>query len=380
MTLKKTLMAGAAGAALFAFASPVATTADAGSLKSGNSNADVKIYGQVGRGILFYSDGGQSDWYSADADNSSTRFGFNASAKMTESVTIQAVMEQEVESNSPNDINQASDADVGGGFTQRKAEISFKSKSFGRFTMGQTSEISDGMSDGLDLGGAAIGFAGMDPSLSAGGLGFRNNNTAESLSTKTVRGSFGTLDGGRQDAVQYETPSMGGLRVQLGINSAGKEPGIGVLYDGKHGSMKVRLRGFYENATASGSDQGRYQVGGSVKHDSGISLTALYGTEEQRTTEGGDRDNWTFWAARVGYTANMNSLGPTGFGLEYRASNDKAADGDEGTAFGFAVSQNIAKAGADLFANLMVWELERNAPATELDKLVTVFVGGRLQF
>lgn len=385
MTLKKTLMAGAAGAALFAIASPVATTADAGSLKSGNSNADVKIYGQVGRGILFYSDGEQSDWISADADNSSSRFGFNASAKITDSVTISAVLEQEMESNSPNSINQASDADVGGSFTQRKAELSFKSKSFGRFTMGQTSVISDGMSDGLDLGGASIAFAGMDPSLSAGGLSFRNDNTAAKLSTKTVRGSFGTLDGGRADAIQYETPSMGGVRVQLGISSAGKEPGIGLLYDGKHGSMKVRVRGFWENANGSGTDQDRWQLGASVKHDSGISLTALYGNEDQRVNANGTnvdqyRDDWHVYAVRLGYTANMNSLGPTAVGLDYRYSEGKAADGDEGTAFGFGVSQNIKKAGADLFANMMVWELERQAPSAELDKLVTVFVGGRLKF
>lgn len=217
----------------------------------------------------------------------------------------------------------------------------------------------------------------MDTTLVGGSLLFRNDNTAKALSTKTVRGSFSSFDGGRQDGVQYETPKFNGLRFQAGINSAGKEPAVGLLYDNKHGSMKVRVRAFWENASGSGTRGNTWQVGGSVKHDSGISLSALYSTAE---LDAAGRNDPETIVARIGYTANMNTLGPTGVGLTSIFTNDKQANGDEGTAFGVGALQSISKAGAQLYAHVMWWDLERDAPAAELESIVTAFVGARLQF
>ena len=59
MTLKKYLMVGAAGAALFAFAAPVATVAEAGSIKNGSAT-DLTIYGRVSRQFMVYNDGEES--------------------------------------------------------------------------------------------------------------------------------------------------------------------------------------------------------------------------------------------------------------------------------------------------------------------------------
>ncbi len=394
MTLKKTLMAGAAGAALFAFAAPVATTAEAGKLSNG-APADLKIYGQVGRGILYYDDGNASDFQHVDADVASTRFGFDARAKLTESLEIRGKIEVEIESNTPNAVsqndNRASNSNLGGsstatGFTERKQEISFVSKSFGRLTLGQQSEISDGMSDGLDLGGAAGALAGMDTDLTAGGIIFRNNTLNNSLDAggRNIRSVFKTFDGGRTDAIQYETPNFNGLRVQIGTENGGNT-GVGVLYDGKFGSFKVRGRGFYEAVGGTvNNTEAQWQVGASVKHDSGIALTALYGSDEKKENSdlaAADRaEDETVFVGRVSYTANMNTLGATGVGLTMIMTDNRQVEGDEGFAFGGGVFQDVKKAGAALFANVMVWDVDRSGTAVELEEIVTVFVGGRLKF
>ncbi|MEP0338736.1 MAG: porin [Alphaproteobacteria bacterium] len=372
MNLKKTLMVGAAGAALFAFAAPVATTAEAGSIKNGNAT-DLKVYGQVNRNMMFYNDGEESGYRHQDGDNGSTRFGLAATGKVNESVSVGAKIEVEMQSNDPAGISQTTESDSNGtGFTQRKAEVYFSHKQFGKLTLGQQSEISDGMSDGLDLGYAAGAFAGMDSSLLVGGMLFRNDNTAAALSSTSIRNVFTTLDGGRRDAIQYETPSMNGFRAQLALQSQGIW-GIGGLYDGKMGGMQVRVRGFYENTSGDASSSGQWQLGASVKHDSGISLTGLYGATDEESGK-----NHKVYGATVGYTANMNSLGATGVGVTYQGTSDLAGDGIDGQAFGFGVNQQIKAAGTNIYGNVMFWDVD--GTTTALDSLMTFLVGAQVKF
>lgn len=371
MNLKKTLMVGAAGAALFAFAAPVATTAEAGSIKNGNAT-DLKVYGQVNRNMMFYNDGEESGYRHQDGDNGSTRFGLAATGKVNESVSVGAKIEVEMQSNDPGSISQSSEDGGGGNFSERHANLYFSHKQFGKLTLGQQSEISDGMSDGLDLGYAAGAFAGMDSSLLVAGMLFRNDNTAAALSTTSIRTVFKTLDGGRNDSIQYETPSMNGFRAQLGLESQGTW-GIGGLYDGKMGGLQVRVRGFYENTSGAGTTADQWQLGASVKHDSGISLTGLYGSSDQDSGK-----DHKVYGATVGYTANMNSLGATGVGVTFQGTSDLAGDGIDGQAFGFGVNQQIKAAGTNIYGNVMFWDVD--GTTVPLDSLMTFLVGAQVKF
>lgn len=373
MNLKKTLMVGAAGAALFAFAAPVATTAEAGSIKNGNAT-DLTVYGQVNRNMMFYNDGEESGYRHQDGDNGSTRFGLKASGKVNESVTVGARLEMEMQTNDPSSIDQSTEDGGGGSFSERLANIYFSHKQFGKLTLGQQSEISDGMSDGLDLGYAGGAFAGMDPDLLVTNMKLREDTTAAALSGTKLGDAFGTLDGGRNDSIQYETPSMNGFRAQLGLESQGTW-GIGGLYDGKMGGLQVRVRGFYENTSGAGTTADQWQLGASVKHDSGISLTALYGISDKDS--GKDHKNW---GATVGYTANMNSLGATGIGVQVTGTQDWVEDGTDAIAYGFGVNQQIKAAGTNIYGNVMFWDVDRVSTATQLDTLVTFLVGAQVKF
>jgi len=377
MNLKKSLLAGAAGAALFAFAAPVATPAEAGAIKNGAAT-DLTVYGQVSRGILFYDDGSESGYRHVDADNSSTRFGFKASGKVNESVTMGARMEVEIQSNDSNTVSQNSETDSAS-VAERLMNVYIDHKQFGRITMGQHGAISDGMSDGLDLSGAAFAFAGMDVQLGNGaGLLFRNDNTAGALSTATIGGTFTTFDRGRQDLIEYETPSFGGVKLSAAVYEQG-DWGIGGKYDQKHGSVQVRVRAFYENLSgAAGSNTAKdaWQLGASVKHDSGVSVTGLYGNSDQKT--GNDHK---VYSARIGYTANMNSLGATGVAVNYYGTEDMQGDGGEGTAWGLGVVQEIKSAGSELYGAVNFWDRDKTTAETVNTKeIVTVVVGARVKF
>ncbi len=373
MTFKKTLMAGAAGAALFAIAAPVATPAEAGSIKNGNAT-DLTVYGQVNRNMMFYNDGEESGYRHQDGDNGSTRFGLKASGKVNESVTLGAQIEMEMQSNNPNTISQSSETGGGGTFDERKALIYFSHKQFGKLVMGQESVASDGMSDGLDLSYAAGAFAGMDTSLLVAGMLFRNDTTTAGLSSTSVRTVFKSFDRGREDLIRYETPKLNGFVGEVDLYDSG-EWGIGAKYDNKFGGVQVRVRAFYENLSGSGTNGDAWQIGASVKHDSGISLTGLYG--KQDPDSGNDH---TTYGATLGYTANMNSLGATGIGVHFEGTQDVGGDNIDGQAVGIGFNQQIKSAGANIYGNVMWWDVDVPSTSTQLDSLVTFMVGGQVKF
>lgn len=380
MTLKKTLLASAAGAALFVLSAPAATVVEAGSIKNGSAT-DLTIYGRVSRQFMVYNDGEEAGYLNTDGFVGDTRFGFKAKGKINEAVSVEGRLELDFKSNDPtSDINQSNEVE-GDKYDIRHSWVSFNHKAFGKMTLGQQSTVSQGMSDGLDLGFAALAFSGMDPSLRSGGILFRNDDATGNLSSTSVRNVFTTMDRGRSEALKYETPNMNGFSGLASLYDSGNW-GIGARYDGKHGSFKVRGRAFYENLSsedgtgASGDTGDRWQVGASVKHDSGISLTGLYGQRDRDDRS----DNGVSYGVTLGYTANLNALGATGIGIHYEGTEDIAAAGIDGQAVGLGISQQIKNAGTDIYSQLMWWDADVASSATPLESVVTFLVGARVKF
>lgn len=360
-----------AGAALFAFSTP----AEAGSIKNGNAT-DLIVYGQVNRTFMVFDDGDETGYRNMDGDAGSTRFGLRASGKVNESVSVGARLEAELQSNDPATINQTNESDSLRSFKERLAFVYIDHKQFGKLTLGQASAVSDGMSDGLDLGYAAGAFDGVETGRrNVNGLLFREDNTGAALSSRTIGNFFGTYDRGRQDQINYVTPNVNGLRLEAGLYDAG-DWGAGVLYDNKFGAFKVRGRAFFESLTNSSTSEGAWQLGASVMHDSGISVTGLYG--QSLAVDGAEED--ARWAATVGYTANMNTLGPTGIGVNVSGSQDRTVVGSEAIAVGLGVNQQIKSAGTNVYGSVAFWDVDMPAGQTPLDQIVTMLVGMQVKF
>ena len=360
-----------AGAALFAFSAP----AEAGSVKNGNVT-DLTVYGQVNRTFMVYDDGEEKGYRNMDGDAGSTRFGLRASGKVNESVSVGARLETELQSNDPAAISQSVESDSQQSFKERLAYVYVEHKRFGKMTLGQASAVSDGMSDGLDLGYAAGAFDGVETGRrNVNGLLFREDNAGAALSSRTIGNFFGTYDRGRQDQINYVTPNVNGLRLEAGLYDAG-DWGAGVLYDNKFGAFKVRGRAFFESLTNSSTNEGAWQVGGSVKHDSGVSVTGVYG--QSIAVDGAEGD--ARWAATLGYTANLNALGPTGVGINVSGSEDRTVVGSDAIAVGLGINQKIASAGTNVYASVAFWDVDLPADQTPLDQVVTMLVGMQVKF
>lgn len=360
-----------ASAALFVLSAP----ADAGSVKNGNVT-DLTVYGQVNRTLMIYDDGDEAGYRNMDGDAGSTRFGLRASGKVNESVSVGARLEAEMQSNDPASIDQTNESDSLKSFNERLAYVYVEHKKFGKLTLGQASAVSDGMSDGLDLGYAAGAFDGVETGRrNVNGLLFREDNTGAALSSRTIGNFFGTYDRGRQDQINYVTPNVNGLRLEAGLYDAG-DWGAGVLYDNKFGAFKVRGRAFFESLTNSSTSEGAWQLGASVMHDSGISVTGLYG--QSLAVDGAEED--ARWAATVGYTANMNTLGPTGIGVNVSGSQDRTVVGSEAIAVGLGVNQQIKSAGTNVYGSVAFWDVDMPAGQTPLDQIVTMLVGMQVKF
>ena len=371
IALKSCTSLSLAGAAMFVLSAP----AEAGSVKNGNVT-DLTVYGQVNRTFMVYDDGEEIGYRNMDGDAGSTRFGLKASGKINESVSVGARLEAELQSNDPATISQSTESDSASGFTERLAFIYINHKQFGKLTMGQASAVSDGMSDGLDLGYVAGAFDGVETGRrSVNAVLFREDNAGAALSSRKIGNFFGTFDRGRQDQINYVSPNINGFKLEAGLYDAG-DWGAGVHYDNKIGAFKVRGRAFYESLTNSSTSEGAWQVGGSVKHDSGISLTGVYG--QSLAVDGAEDD--ARWAATVGYTANLNALGPTGIGVNVSGSQDRTVVGSEAIAVGLGFNQQIKGAGTNIYGNVAFWDVDLPSSQTPLDQVVTMLVGMQVKF
>ncbi len=115
---------------------------------SGEERVSLTLSGQVNRGLLWADDGGTSELFNVDNDNSSTRIRAAGLANVTDDLGLGAAIEVQFESNSTASVNQTNSTGVGPNtFTERKLEWYLDSKRFGRLWMGQGSTASDGASE-----------------------------------------------------------------------------------------------------------------------------------------------------------------------------------------------------------------------------------------
>ena len=180
-------------------------------VQSGNEKVNVKLYGQLNRGVLLVDDGDSTNTYQVDNDNSSTRVGLLGSVNTIEDWTIGTKFEVEFESNSSSAVDQDNQNGVGGdSFNERWADI-FINSPYGKLSVGQGDTASNNTSE-IDLSGTTVaGYS--DPNSNAGGQFFYDDST-KMLSGTRVKNVFSNFDGlSRDDRIRYDTPEWRGLKL-----------------------------------------------------------------------------------------------------------------------------------------------------------------------
>ena len=380
MNIKITLKSSVAAAAFVAVAAPVATStpAVAGAINAGQDKMSVSISGQVNKEILYQDDGTDSYTGVADTESSGTRFRIVAKGNVTESVSVEARMEAELQSSGSGDQTLQNKGRGSGqnNFNNRVTHVKFTHKAAGSLTLGQSWEAADGIQFMELDGGWIVAEAVTDHANSAL---FRNSATK---AVTTQAAFFSSIDGGRDDVIRYDSPNFGGASL-AGSLSNGDEWQIAARYGGTFGGISVNGGIAY----ISGSeDVQNDQIAGSfgVKHDdSGISAFVAAGTVDftgRPDQVTGTRPDGNQIYAKIGYDAKISDLGDTTFVIGYGETTDLAANGTDIELLNFGVVQHVSSIGSEIYAGASRQSGEAGNGVTNFDDLWAAYVGARVKF
>ncbi|MDH3412538.1 MAG: porin [Gammaproteobacteria bacterium] len=334
-----------------------------------------KTSGQVNRALEFNSDGEVSSMNSVDADSSSTRFRFTGSEDMGNGITAGVNLEIQVESNSSADSAANPTGDVNSGLSTRHANVYFAGN-FGKVTLGQGSDATDGMAFADLNNGAWMG--GVENACDFGcAVEFRGSSA--SFTGVTVGDVVTSYDGGRRDMVRYDTPAIGPLVASVSVATDSRVEGMLQAAGPVGGAGQYDLRGGYQN-----TQDGTWVISGAFKANQGTSIQAAYGAQSYKSTGGVPaREDGTYYYVKLGHDWGNNSVA-----IDYRANEDShvsagctagnAANRACGvTAFGVGFAHSIPRVNVDFYASWKMYTLEDFAGADDVNVFV---VGSRIKF
>jgi predicted porin len=345
----------------------------AAEVSSGNDSVSLTLSGQINRGLLYADDGANTALLNVDNDNSSTRVRFVGVGNYDDEISIGTVIEVQFESNSTANIKIDGSAPGGSDhFTERKLELYFDHKRYGRIWLGQGDTASNGTSE-VDLSGTSVinysGIADMAGGIEFGGFGIGPQ----------INQVFSNFDGlSRDDRIRYDTPNFGGFSLAASYADSRKSD-VALRFAGDIGGG-LKLAGAIAYAINGVVDS---QINGSASllHDSGFNVTGAAGVRDiQSGAVNPNRDPF-FWYAKLGYIWG-GGIGNTAFAIDYTVAeeieDDLAATGDELTSYGIFAVQKIDKIGTELYFGVRNHELDR--VGQNFDDVFAVLGGARIKF
>lgn len=339
---------------------------------SGNSKAKVTLYGQVNRAGLWTNDGDSSEFYFVDNDNSSTRMGVEAAAKLSGGQGLGAKIEYELESNASSVVSQL-EQDTDAEIKLRHADLWFESD-FGKLAIGRGSTASDGTAE-TDLSGTTVVTYSSIGDMAGGQLWY--DNARDSLGEVEIGDVFDNMDGlGRRDRFRYDSPSFAGITLS------------GSVIEDEAYDLAARYAREYENlgltvaAAVGWADGGRlrsyddqYSGSFSVLHASGINVSLSAG--KQKFSEGGKADP-TYWYGKLGYQTKFFDFGKSAFSIDYGSFEDIDSNGNESEAFSIAFVQKIDDWASELYFAYRQHSL--SSTGFDYDDIGALMFGARVKF
>lgn len=329
------------------------------------SGRSLTLSGQINPAFNLVDDGLSTQAFIVDNDSSGARFRLDADAPLGRA-TLAATLEIGASPNNSSDVSQL-DTQTPADFDVRRAEVSFSDPRYGRLALGQGSGAADGAAErDLSLVAGSIMYAGV--SSIAGGILFTDGTD---YSTVTVGDAFSDFNGGRLPRIRYDTPSLGPVQ---GALSWGQDDqwAVAATLGGSDGWVLGAFTVLGGAAVYGTGDDGvdyAYAASASVVHDpTGLNLTLSTGGEAR--DRGSDPSNLY---GKLGWDTNFGPLGPTGFGIDYTRDRNVAGPGAEGTSFGLAAVQRIARYHVDFYAQLRRYELDSDAEPNLRDITVGTF-------
>jgi hypothetical protein len=345
-------------------------------VSSSQPQVKVSVSGQVNRAINLANDGDSTKAYFVDNDVSNSRFRVLGLANYNEDIRFGGLLEVAFSPNNSFDVSQDNE-DSDDLIDVRRAETGVDSRRLGRIWLGKGSAATDNVAE-YDLSGLdVIMYAGVADIV--GGLQFRDDDG--DLTGLSVADAFFDFDGDRQDRVRYDTPMFGpGLQFSVSAG-ADQRYDASLNWGGDFDQWSGVEVGPFTTLAAIGisdpSEDGvdyRLMGSGSVLHNAtGLNLTVSGGMDQAD-----DGDPYNLYV-KGGWYGTLNTLGNTGFGLDFTRGNDVSTEGDTGYSVGGAIVQTIEGYGTELYSQLRWYTLDRD-DAPSVDDIVVGTVGSRVKF
>jgi predicted porin len=345
-----------------------ALAASAAAAQAQSQGFEVKLSGQVNRGVMFVDDGEQSKAFHVDNDNSSSRLRLAGDGAVMPGLKAGFLFEVEYQSSPSNLVTFADRDGPSPTLDERYIDLFFDGR-YGKLSFGQ----GDGAANGgveVDLSGTGVAHYA-DVSATGGAFAFR---TAAGGAGPTLGGVLSQQDfESRYDRLRYDTPAFAGTRLALSAGNKDsrdvREAALWYAADfGRAGRLAAALGWSQEDPTLVGGVDDE-TVGGSVSWLSPAGLNVTYGHTQREIAA--DREG-EFNYFKVGYKAGRHAVS-----LDYAMGDDQGAVGDEARSVGLAyVFTPIGW--ADLFALAKRAQLDQ--PGASYEDLTIVMVGTRLKF
>jgi hypothetical protein len=333
--------------------------------------------------VMYWNDGKSSDtYYGIDNTNSSSRFSFTGTSKVTPNVSMGFDITIEIEAGGTSSklsqfdedgkvgtqINGASAASFNASNVDsyfgdaRRAAFWIEDKNLGRLTVGRYE--SAGAITTIDLAGISAG-ASASVILVNGSFLVRGTNGAY-LGVSWANLGDPAANQGRTELIRYDSPTVAGFVLSASIGEAGDYWGVMLRYAGEFSGFRVAAGIGYENVTdtqtaplgASGpgnlndpalnGEVKAWGAGLSVLHVpsglfaqghymaadfSGTGSTAYWGQTTTGLPVGVQKKDATQWLIQAGITKNWFGIGNTAVFGEYSKNTDWGAGDGAGRSY-----------------------------------------------
>lgn len=370
----KTLAVGSSALALSAL---LAAPAVAGPTYTSDNGGSFRWYGQLNLTYQGYDDGQEDYNRLVDNANSGSRVGFWLEQPFGEN-TLKFRFETSLSLRSSDGVNQNGQGDITDWTRSdlRHVDLQWHTPRYGTFSIGQGSMAADGAT-GIDLSGTGV-VAGSAVADAAGGYFLRD--TAGNLTGIEIGDVFSTFDGTRRGRIRYDSPEFSGFTVSA---SYGEDI---LTRDADTQQYDIALN--YMN-----EDLGDFTVAGALA----VSWTEKGGSEDTRDTIAsaavlheptglslsaatGDRDTGgNYGYVKLGYTANLISVGSTSFSVDYYDGSDLVSTNDSAESFGIAAVQKFDKQNLEAYIAYREYSYD-DASATNYQDGSAILAGARWKF
>ncbi len=339
--------------------------------RKGNRVVTLQIYGDITQGLLIWDNGRQSDAYVVDNDALGSIFGFTGKATIKPGWTAGYKMELQVQSAPSSTVTEGKNGDdPSDNFSIRHNFVYIESERLGRISLGQQSTASDGA--------AEVSVAN---TLSTGnpdqGAGFHPGGLIGGVPVGLALGDYASdFDGGRNDLVRYDSPSIYGFVVSAawGDNDYWD---VSLRFTKEWNSVKIAAAIAYADDQQTGTGADFEQVIGSVSlmhMPTGLFVNFSAG---ERDYEGGL--NGSQYSVQGGIERKWLPYGNTTLYGEYGNYDEVAFAGTSAEMWGVGLVQHVDSAAMDFYAQARFWSVDDDANPLA-DELTTVMLGSRIQF